>query len=138
MTQFHPWPKGDGQLAYIERLIFGSAMLVAILLSLDAIRRRDFASHGRWMIRAYAIGMGAGTQVLTHLPWFLLVGGKPSEFPRALLMGAGWVISVIVAEWIIVKASRRTSRRAVTRPTVGSMLAAAAIRTETRRPLRLV
>jgi hypothetical protein len=52
------------------------------------------------MIRGYAIGMGAGTQVLTHLPWFILVG-RPGESARTTLMGAGWVINVIVAEWII-------------------------------------
>jgi hypothetical protein len=27
------------------------------------------------MTRAYAIGLGAGTQVLTHLPWFVLADG---------------------------------------------------------------
>jgi hypothetical protein len=29
--------------------------------------------------------------------------GKPGEGPRAVMMGAGWVINVIVAEWIIRK-----------------------------------
>lgn len=53
------------------------------------------------MTRAYAIGLGAGTQALTHLPWFLFVGSKPGELPRGLLMGAGWVINITVAEWII-------------------------------------
>jgi Predicted membrane protein (DUF2306) len=57
---------------------------VSILLAVDAIRRRDFVSHGRWMIRGYAIGMGAGTQVLTHLSWFVLVG-RPGESSRAAL-----------------------------------------------------
>lgn len=101
MANFYPWPAGDGQALYLERLVFGSAMTVSIVLAVSAIRRRDFASHGDWMIRAYAIGLGAGTQVLTHVPWFVLVGGKPGEFPRAVLMGAGWVINVIVAEWVI-------------------------------------
>jgi uncharacterized membrane protein len=101
MTLSYPWPAGDGQLVYVERLAFGSAMVLSIVLGLDAIRRRDFASHGEWMMRAYAIGLGAGTQVLTHLPWFVLVGGKPGELPRAVMMGAGWAINVIVAEWII-------------------------------------
>jgi hypothetical protein len=64
------------------------------------------------MIRGYAIGMGAGTQVLTHLPWFIFVG-KPGEGTRALLMGAGWVIKVVVAEWIIRRrALARTAPRA--------------------------
>lgn len=101
MAQFYPWPAGDGELVYLERLVFGSAMVVSIVLSLFAIRRRDFASHGDWMVRAYAIGMGAGTQVLTHLPWFMLVDGKPGELPRAVMMGAGWAINVVVAEWTI-------------------------------------
>jgi hypothetical protein len=52
------------------------------------------------MVRAYAIGLGAGTQVLTHLPWVLYFGA-PDELTRALLMGAGWAINLAVAEWII-------------------------------------
>jgi len=100
MTQFYPWPAGDGEVLYLLRLVFGSAMAVSIVLAVDAIRRRDFKAHGAWMIRGYAIGLGAGTQVLTHLPWFILVG-KPGEFSRTVLMGAGWVINVAVAEWVL-------------------------------------
>ena len=107
MAQFYPWPPGDGQVVYMERLVFGSAMVVSIVLALLAIRRRDYGSHGAWMIRGYAIGLGAGTQVLTHLPWFVLVGAHPGESPRAVMMGAGWVINVLVAEWIIRKGRAR-------------------------------
>jgi uncharacterized membrane protein len=106
MTQFYPTPESDGSaLLYAFRIFFGAAMVTAIVLAVLAIRRRDFARHGAWMIRGYAIGQGAGTQVLTHLPWFLLMG-KPGELTRALLMGAGWGINVAVAEWII---RRRTT-----------------------------
>ena len=107
MAHFYPWPEGDGVGVYVERLVFGTAMALSIVLGVDAVRRRDFVSHGAWMIRAYAIGLGAGTQVLTHLPWFILVG-KPGESSRAVLMGAGWVINVVVAEWIIRKGEART------------------------------
>ena len=100
MTLFYPWPEGDGVILYGLRLLFGSAMLLAILLGVAAIRRRDFAQHGDWMLRGYAIGMGAGTQVLTTLPWVLLFG-VPDELSRAMLLGAGWVINLAVAEWII-------------------------------------
>lgn len=106
MTLVYPWPAGDGVVLYALRLVFGTAMAVSIVLGVQAIRRRDLAAHGAWMIRGYAVGMGAGTQVLTHLPWFILVG-MPGEAARAVLMGAGWVINVVVAEWII----RRTGRR---------------------------
>jgi uncharacterized membrane protein len=112
MAHFYPWPAGDGQLVYLERLVFGSAMAASIVLALAAVRRRDFASHGAWMIRAYAIGLGAGTQVLTHLPWFVLADGKPGELPRAVMMGAGWVVNVVVAEWIIRRGRSRPSAAA--------------------------
>src|SRR3954462_264907 len=48
MTQFYPWPDGDGVAVYIQRLLFGSAMFVSIVVGLDAVRRRDYASHGEW------------------------------------------------------------------------------------------
>lgn len=105
MAHFYPWPEGDGEVLYVTRLVFGSAMAVSIVLALRAVRRRDFVAHGAWMMRAYAIGLGAGTQVLTHLPWFILVG-KPGESSRAVLMGAGWVINLVVAEWIIRRGPR--------------------------------
>ncbi|HCS55978.1 MAG TPA: hypothetical protein DIW80_00625, partial [Gordonia polyisoprenivorans] len=53
-----------------------------------------------WMTRAYAIGIAAGTQALVSIPWMVLAG-QPGEAGRALLMGAGWVINVAVAEYAI-------------------------------------
>jgi uncharacterized membrane protein len=100
MAQFYAWPEGDGEYLYLLRLVFGTAMVIAIVAAVDAIRRRDFVAHGAWMIRGYAIGLGAGTQVLTHVPWFILVG-QPGELTRAVLMGAGWMINLVVAECII-------------------------------------
>jgi len=100
MTLFYPWPQGDGVMLYSLRLVFGSLMLLSILCGTFAIRRRDFVQHGHWMMRGYAVGLGAGTQALTQLLWVLLFG-KPDELAKALLMGAGWVINLAVAEWII-------------------------------------
>ncbi|MGJ6969100.1 DUF2306 domain-containing protein [Streptosporangium sp. G11] len=100
MTLFYARPPGDGDLLAAFRLVFGSAMVLSIVLGLAAIRRRDITRHRAWMIRGYAIGVAAGTQALTHLPWFLFVG-TTDEFSRALLVGAGWVINLAVAEWII-------------------------------------
>jgi hypothetical protein len=44
-----------------------------------------------------------------HVPW-LLMFGKPDELSKALLMGAGWVVNVAVAERSI-RAQRRPLRR---------------------------
>lgn len=109
MAHFYPWPEGDGNIVYLERLVFGTGMALSIGLALHAIRRRDFASHGEWMMRAYAIGLGAGTQVFTHLPWFILASGRPGELPRGVMMGAGWAINVVAAEWIIQRGRARAS-----------------------------
>ena len=113
MTLFYPWAtsNNDGVAVYVPRLIFGTAMVVSIGMGIDAIRRPNFNAHVEWMIWGYAIGIGAGTQVLTHLPWFILVG-KPDELGRAVMMGAGWVINVVVAEWIIRSARARREQSA--------------------------
>ena len=100
LTQFYPPVDYDGLSLYIIRLVVGSAMVLFICLGVAAIRRRDIARHRAWMIRGYALGLGAGTQALTHLPWFLFEGIQ-GELSRTLLMGAGWAINLAVAEWII-------------------------------------
>jgi hypothetical protein len=63
------------------------------------------------MLRGYAIGLGAGTQVLA-LAAGEIIAGPPSEFSRALLMGAGWVINLAIAEWSIRKRPARPARMA--------------------------
>jgi hypothetical protein len=52
------------------------------------------------MMRAYALGLGAGTQMFTGLVMSLLVT-PPTELSRALQDGAGWAINLAVAEWLI-------------------------------------
>src|SRR4051794_2325499 len=109
MTVFYPRPAGDGESLVVVRLIVGSAMLASIGLAVFAIRRRDYASHGAWMTRGYAIALGAGTQVFTLLPWTLVFGpiGAADELPRTVLMTAGWVINLGVAEYVIRRRSQR-------------------------------
>jgi uncharacterized membrane protein len=129
MNFFYPRAAGDGESLVVVRLIFGSAMLASIVLAVFAIRRRDFPSHGAWMTRGYAIALGAGTQVFTMLPWVVVFGpiGAADELPRTLLMTAGWVINLAVAEYIIrrrpVHRSNRTSA-GLGRPATADALAA--------------
>ena len=98
MSAFYPLP--DDITDVPLRILFGSAMLLSLLMGVMAIRRRDFGRHSVWMTRAYAIAVAAGTQALVILPWMLLVG-PPSELIRALLMGLAWVINLAVAEYVI-------------------------------------
>jgi hypothetical protein len=111
MTLFYPWPAGDGALLYVLRLLFGSAMVGSIVLGFITIRRRDVRRHRAWMMRGYAIGLGAGTQALTLAAGAVILG-PPNELSRALLMGAAWVINLAVAEWIIRKRPAPPARMA--------------------------
>jgi uncharacterized membrane protein len=110
MTVFFPRVDGDGALLDAFRLVFGVAMAACMVLGFTAIRRRDVAGHRAWMTRGYAIGMGAGTQVVVHIPW-LLLAGKPGTLARALLLGAGWAINLALAEWIIRRHTAPVARR---------------------------
>ncbi len=97
MTLFYPWPAGTGALLYLFRLAFASAMTISIVLGFAAIRRRDVRHHRRWMTRAYAIGLGAGTQIFT-LGFGEAIFGT-AAVTHDLLMGAAWVINLAIAEW---------------------------------------
>jgi uncharacterized membrane protein len=64
MTLFYAGAPG-GDLLWGIRLLVGSAMAASIVLGFTAIRRRDIRAHSAWMIRTYALGVGARTQALT-------------------------------------------------------------------------
>lgn len=100
MAVFYELPEHDGPLLAGFRLVFGAVMAGSLVLGLKAARRRDFTAHRAWMIRGYAIGLGAGTQALTQAPYYA-VAGPPGELARALLLAAGWMINLVVAEVII-------------------------------------
>ena len=98
MTAFYPHIPG-GTLAHVFRLGFGTGMAASIILGFIAIRRREIARHRAWMARAYALALGAGTQVIT-----LGIGNAvfgPSALTTALMLGAGWGINLAVVEYII-------------------------------------
>jgi Predicted membrane protein (DUF2306) len=122
MALFYPRPPIDDVQLTPMRLVFGAAMAGCLVLGVAAIRRRDIARHRAWMARGYAIGLGAGTQVLTHLPWMLLVG-QPSGFGRVLLMLAGWLINLAVVEWAL-RRGQTAPARSVSRPRASSSRAA--------------
>lgn len=107
MTFFYVHPSGANDLLFVFRIIFGSAMIASIVLAIAAVRRRDIKGHRAWMLRAYAIGLGAATQAFTGIVEFLLVS-QPGPLSHALSMGAGWILNLAVAEWII---RRRIARR---------------------------
>jgi uncharacterized membrane protein len=116
MTQFYPLLQTG--LLYSFRMLFGSAMVLSLVLGLVAILRRDIAKHRAWMMRGYAIGQGAGTQALTGLIWVLIFGTLGEPY-KGWLMGTSWVINLVVAEWIIRR--KRAKGRHKERPRVSAL-----------------
>jgi len=112
MTIFYDYPEGASKLLYGLRLFFGSGMVLSIIIGFISIRRRNVSQHQAWMTRAYAIGMGAATQVLTGMVGALILG-EVNEFENALLMGAAWVINLVIAEFSIRKSQTRQTRTAL-------------------------
>lgn len=102
MTLFYPFASLDGDTIYFVRILVGIAMLMYVFFGINAIHQKKYEEHGHWMIRAYALAMGAGTQVFTHIPWIFLPEIK-NEFTRAVFMILGWAINITVAECIIQK-----------------------------------
>jgi len=114
MTLFYPRQPDTGVLAYLFRLAFSSGLAASIILGFTAIRRRDVAGHQAWMTRAYALALGAGTQVVTKGIGPAIFG--TSELTLDLSLGAGWVINLAVAECVI----RGPGRRRIIRPASGA------------------
>lgn len=111
LNQFFPRAEATREVLYPLRMAFGVAMVITLVLGFMAARRRDFVHHRAWMIRSYAIGLVAGTQVLT-LGFGTVIFGS-AELTTALLMGAAWAVNLAVAEWAI---RSRTHRRTPSAP----------------------
>ena len=114
MTIFYPRQTGTGELAHVFRLAAGSAMAACIVLGFDAIRHGNIGRHQAWMTRAYALALGAGTQVLTGT----IAGLLPDTVVVAdLALGAGWVVNLAVAEYVIGRGRRQGRPRTLPRAT---------------------
>jgi uncharacterized membrane protein len=105
MAAFYPHPAGDGPVLLALRLGFGAAMIACIGIGIRSVVKRGFVAHGAWMTRAYAIGIGAGTQAIVLVPGSI-VFGSTHELSRTILMGSAWVINLTVAELVIRRRAR--------------------------------
>jgi uncharacterized membrane protein len=111
LTLFFPPQPGSGTLLFLLRLVFAPAMVGSLLLGVAAIRRRDILAHRAWMMRAYAIALGAGTQAFTEGVGGAVFGHSPLALDAS--RGAAWVINLAVAEWAVRRPSTTPSRRRV-------------------------
>ena len=110
LTLVYPTEANTGPLLYWSRLLFGFAMAASLVLGLWNIRARRVTAHRAWMIRGYALGLGAGTQVVT-------IGVGQAAFGTSTTVtdavtAAGWAINLAVAELLVRRPwTRRPLRR---------------------------
>lgn len=109
LAVFFGGPADELALALV-RLVFAVPMTVFLVLAVVAITRRDFATHGAWMTRAYAIAVSGGTQALVFALWTLIVG-EVDAIGEARLVAAGFVINSVVAELLIRRRSASAGRK---------------------------
>jgi len=109
MTLFYSRQPGTCVLAFLFRLAFASGLAASLVLGVTAIRHGDVRRHRAWMTRAYALALGAGTQVFTKGIGPAIFG--TSQLTLDLSLGAAWVINLAVAEYVIRRPARRRTKR---------------------------
>lgn len=92
-------PPAELALAMV-RVVFAAAMTVFLVQAALAIPRRDFAAHGAWMTRAFAIAVSGGTQAIV-VALASIVIGEVDASSETWLVGVGFVINSLIAELII-------------------------------------
>jgi uncharacterized membrane protein len=82
------WLHSYGGVAQaLATAVFGGGFVTSLVLAFVAIRRGDVARHRRWMIRAFALGLGVGT--IRIWIWLFQVFGLLS-WPASFAVGF-WV-----------------------------------------------
>lgn len=67
-----------------------------------AIRKRDFSSHGKFMIRSYALTLSALTLRAWKYLIVMLVQPHPMDAYQVVAW-LGWIPNLLIAEWLIRK-----------------------------------
>lgn len=83
------------------RLLFGIALGGALALAMQAIRQREFIRHRNWMIRAYAIGMGATAVTTVFFPIYVITGEPPTGLVADIIFLGSWAACVVFAEVLV-------------------------------------
>lgn len=107
MSALHP--EARGPILLYGRLLFGPLWALFLVLGLLAIPRREFRSHGEWMVRAFAVAMPAGTLIFIAAPFVLILGELPKILDESIQSGA-WVVHLGIAE-LLIRRNRNTATK---------------------------
>lgn len=83
------------------RLVFGIGLGIALFMAMRAIFARDIVRHRNWMIRAYAIGIGATAVTMVFFPIYLITGEPPQGLVADIAFLGAWTACVVFAEILV-------------------------------------
>jgi uncharacterized membrane protein len=106
MTEVYPKTHGNPAEVYGFRITFSLVWFGALALGVLSAMRSNIVAHRAWMMRAYAVALGASTTALIQAPWLLTVG-LPSPHIFALATGGAWMINLIIVQWLIDRRPRK-------------------------------
>jgi Predicted membrane protein (DUF2306) len=95
------FPHSSTWVLITARAVAGLGLMATLTLAILAVIKRDIAKHRNWMIRAYAIGMGAATIAFIQLPIFLIRGKALEGYIADGAFVMSWVINLTIAELVI-------------------------------------
>lgn len=98
-----------GAFQSLAAAVFGSWFLLCLLLGYAAIRRRDVRRHRRWMIRAFAVGLGVGT-IRLWIGLFVAIDAMPITDTFAIAFWLGLGMNVLAGELWLAWRDRRALR----------------------------
>lgn len=79
---------------------FGPLFLYSLVRAFWHIRKREVAQHREWMIRAFALGLGVGTQRI-FIGLFAALGGFRIDEVFGTSLWIGFALNLVIAEiWI--------------------------------------
>ncbi|MFK7902299.1 MAG: DUF2306 domain-containing protein [Nitratireductor sp.] len=101
LTLLWNFPDGASPLVSAGRLVFGIALGIALIFAMVEIRKRNITKHRDWMIRAYAVGIGATPVAIVLLPIFLITGEPPTGLVSDIAFVGSWALCVVIGEYVV-------------------------------------
>lgn len=100
----HPW---GGRIEGAAALVFGLWFVACLVTAFRAIKSGDVRRHRRWMIRAFAVGLGVGTiRIWVGIFTAIVLSTTdetdpllPNQFTFAIAFWLGFAMHVIAGEW---------------------------------------
>lgn len=94
-------PNIAGPILQSGRALVSMLWVMFLIFAIQAIKQRDFKTHGEWMLRAFIMMLPAGTLAFIMFPIVLIVGEEGNELFFEIVQVLAWFLHLAVAEWII-------------------------------------